>query len=74
MAARDKNLRSKVEQVTGKLPSNIHVDHVKPLAKGGSNALNNLQLIPEKVHQLKTAAENAAAPRSGRRGRKGKTH
>jgi len=73
MASRGKNVRRKVEKITGKLPSALHVDHVKPLAEGGSNALKNLQVLPEKAHQLKTAVENAARAKTGRRGRGAKS-
>jgi len=73
VASRGKNVRRKVEKIAGKLPSAIHVDHVKPIADGGSNTLKNLQLLPEKAHQLKTAVENAARAKTGRRGRIGKS-
>ena len=72
MAGRGKDVRRKVERAVGKLPSKLHVDHVLPKADGGSDALKNLQLLPEKVHQKKTAVENAVRAAVGRRGRSGR--
>ncbi len=72
MAARRKEVRSKVEKLVGKLPPKVHVDHIVPKAEGGSDALKNLQVLPEKVHQKKTAVENAVRAAVGRRGRSGR--
>lgn len=72
MAGRGKDVRRKVEKVVGKLPSKVHVDHVLPKADGGSDALRNLQVLPEKLHQKKTAVENAVRAATGRRGRSGR--
>jgi hypothetical protein len=73
MASRDRNLRRKVEKVVGKLPPRIHVDHVVPKADGGTDVPQNLQLLPKKVHEMKTAVENVARAKVGRRGRRGRT-
>jgi len=67
MAPRDPNIRRKVEKIIGKLPSHIEVDHVLPKTEGGSDALRNLQLLPKKVHKMKTAAENVARAKVRRR-------
>lgn len=72
MAARRKDVRTKVEKIVGKLPSKVHVDHIVPKVDGGGDALKNLQVLPEKVHQKKTAVENAVRAAGGRRGRSGR--
>lgn len=72
MAGRGKDVRRKVEKVVGKLPSKVHVDHILPKADGGSDTLRNLQVLPEKLHQKKTALENAVRAAAGRRGRSGR--
>ena len=38
--------RREYEKVHGDLPSNMDVDHKKPLAKGGSTKLSNLRAVP----------------------------
>lgn len=73
MTLRGKDVRRKVEKVVGKLPPKVHVDHIVPKADGGGDALKNLQLLPEKVHEMKTKVENAARAKGGRRGRSGRT-
>ncbi len=73
MTPRGKNVRQKVEKLVGKLPSKMHVDHIVPKADGGGDALKNLQVLPEKVHQKKTAIENAIRTKVGRQGRPGRT-
>lgn len=35
------------EKKHGDLPSNVHVDHKKPLSQGGTNAPGNLRAIPK---------------------------
>jgi hypothetical protein len=35
--------RAAYEKANGNLPSNVDVDHRKPIAKGGSNASGNLR-------------------------------
>lgn len=72
MTPRGKDVRRKVEKLVGKLPPKVHVDHIVPKADGGGDALRNLQLLPEKVHQMKTKVENAVRAKGGRRGRSGR--
>jgi len=72
MTSRGKEVRRKVENLVGKLPSKVHVDHIVPKAEGGGDALKNLQLLPEKVHEKKTAGENAVRAKVGRRGKSGR--
>lgn len=38
--------RREYEKVHGDLPSNVDVDHKKPLAKGGTTTLSNLRAVP----------------------------
>lgn len=35
------------EKKNGDLPTNVHVDHKKPLSQGGSNDPKNLRAIPK---------------------------
>lgn len=58
-ARRDrKNARYAVEKVKGDLPSDMHVDHVKPISQGGTNAKKNLRVIPK----AKNESFNRAGP------------
>ena len=45
------NIRKKKGQRP--LSGRFHVDHIKPLSKGGTNALSNLQVLPAKVNMQK---------------------
>ena len=47
--------RREVEKKTGDLPRSKHVDHVKPLTSGGSNARSNLKVISAKANLAKEA-------------------
>ena len=38
--------RREYEKAHGNLPSNVDVDHKKPLAKGGATTLSNLRAVP----------------------------
>ena len=38
--------RREYEKANGDLPSNVDVDHKKPLAKGGKTVLSNLRAVP----------------------------
>lgn len=42
--------RYAVEKERGKLPSDVHVDHKKPLSKGGSNSKSNLRVVKAKTN------------------------
>ncbi len=44
----------------GRITVATQVDHVKPLAMGGTDDLDNLESICHQCHSVKTAAENAA--------------
>ena len=48
--------RREYEAVHGDLPSNMDVDHKKPLAKGGKTTLSNLRAVP--------ASKNRSVPRT----------
>ena len=48
--------RREYEAVHGDLPSNMDVDHKKPLAKGGKTTLSNLRAVP--------ASKNRSFPRT----------
>ena len=43
-----------------KTPKGKEIDHIKPLADGGSDTVRNLQLLTEKQHALKTKREAKA--------------
>ena len=42
----------------GKLVKGTECDHIKPKAKGGTDALSNLQILCATHHRDKTAADN----------------
>ena len=48
---------------TGRVRVAMEVDHIKPKAQGGSDALDNLQAINRECHRAKTMAENGTKPR-----------
>lgn len=51
-ARRDrKKARYDYEKEHGKLPTGMHVDHKKPISRGGTNAKNNLRAIPAKRNE-----------------------
>lgn len=39
------------EKEHGDLPSNVHVDHKRPLSQGGTNAKSNLRAIPKEQNE-----------------------
>ena len=45
------NARYAYEKKHGNLPSNVHVDHKKPLSQGGTNAESNLRAIPKERNE-----------------------
>jgi len=44
--AERKRARRMYEKEHGDLPSNVDVDHKKPMAKGGATKLSNLRAVP----------------------------
>lgn len=42
--------RAEFEKKHGNLPSNVDVDHKKPIARGGTNANSNLRAVSEKAN------------------------
>lgn len=45
------NVRKAIEKTVGlKAAKKLEVDHIKPLADGGKDVLENIQLLPKKVH------------------------
>jgi 5-methylcytosine-specific restriction protein A len=47
----------------GRVTPPDEIDHITPLHKGGSNALDNLQPLCKACHEDKTAADMGRAPR-----------
>lgn len=45
------NARYAYEKAHGDLPTDTHVDHVKSLGRGGTNAKENLRAIPKKRNE-----------------------
>lgn len=39
------------EKEHGDLPSNVHVDHKRPLSQGGTNASSNLRAVPKEQNE-----------------------
>ncbi len=51
-ARRDRmNARYAYEKANGALPSNVHVDHKRPISRGGTNAPSNLRAIPKERNE-----------------------
>lgn len=51
-ARRDRmNARYAYEKKNGDLPSNVHVDHKKPISRGGTNDPQNLRAIPKERNE-----------------------
>ena len=51
-ARRDRQqARYAYEKKHGDLPSNVHVDHKKPISQGGTNAAGNLRAIPRERNE-----------------------
>lgn len=47
----------------GRGKTGTHVDHIKPKAKGGTDALSNLQVLCRSCHDAKTLADKGIKPR-----------
>jgi len=45
--------RAETKRVGHKIPTDMQVDHIKPLAKGGGNAKGNLRVITAKANEHK---------------------
>ena len=51
-ARRDRmKARYHYEKEHGDLPTNVHVDHKKPISQGGTNAKGNLRAIPKERNE-----------------------
>ncbi len=51
-ARRDRQkARYAYEKKHGDLPTNTHVDHKKPISRGGTNAASNLRAIPKERNE-----------------------
>ena len=51
-ARRDRNnARYAYEKAHGDLPTNVQVDHIKPISRGGTNAASNLRALPKSVNE-----------------------
>jgi 5-methylcytosine-specific restriction endonuclease McrA len=64
---RNQPIREAIKKTGVKL-KNLEIDHIIPLADGGSDHPSNKQLIPKPAHKLKTAVENAARKARKRNG------
>lgn len=51
--------RREYEKAHGDLPSNVDVDHKKPLAKGGKTTLSNLRAVPASKNRSFARTKNA---------------
>lgn len=69
-AARNKARRD-YEKVHGDLPSNIDLDHKKPLSQGGSTALSNVRPMPQsKNRSFARTSTGAIKAKTGRASKK----
>ena len=51
-ARRDRQkARYAYEKKHGDLPTNVHVDHKRPISQGGTNAAGNLRAIPKERNE-----------------------
>ena len=51
-ARRDRmNARYAYEKKNGDLPTDVQVDHKKPISQGGTNSSSNLRAVPKKINE-----------------------
>jgi len=51
-ARRDRmNARYAYEKKHGDMPSDVHVDHKRPISQGGGNSASNLRALPKKHNE-----------------------
>lgn len=63
--------RREYEKVHGDLPSDVDVDHARPLSKGGTSALSNLRAVPKSANRsFARAKNNALVSQTSKRERK----
>lgn len=64
--------RRAYEKANGKLPDNVDVDHVKPMSKGGTNALSNLRAASKSKNRsfARNADNSIKSQRSKRESKK----
>lgn len=51
--------RREYEKKHGDLPSNVDVDHKRPLVKGGNNSMSNLRAVPASQNRSFARTKNA---------------
>lgn len=52
--------RRAYEKAKGDLPSDVDVDHSRPLSKGGASGLKNLRAVPRSANRSFARAKNNA--------------
>ena len=64
--------RRAYEKAHGTLPDNVDVDHVKPMSKGGTNALGNLRAASKSSNRsfARTSSNGLKSQRSKREAKK----
>lgn len=60
--------RREYEKAHGDLPSNVDVDHIKPMSKGGTSAMSNLRAVPKSANRsFARTKTNAVKSQTSRR-------
>ena len=60
--------RREYEKAHGDLPSDVDVDHIKPMSKGGSSSLSNLRAVPKSENRsFSRTKTNAVKSQKSRR-------